>query len=103
MPLTTLIHVFQGAMPAALDSLSAAFRVSSQQAAAVAVAAIWQGALVACGVAIFLRFPVTFLGRLRSFLPGPPAPSHRGPLLGRTTTTSQRPAVIGFLKPPLLI
>src|ERR1017187_7013610 len=55
MPLTTLIHAFQGAMPAAVDSLSAAFRVSSQQAAAVAVAAIWQGALVACGLAIFLR------------------------------------------------
>src|ERR1035441_10386836 len=51
MPLTTLIHT----MPAAVDSLSAAFRVSSQQAAAVAVAAIWQGALVACGLAIFLH------------------------------------------------
>jgi len=196
MPLTTLIHVFQGAMPAALDSLSAAFRVSSQQAAAVAVAAIWQGALVACGLAIFLRLaprttaanrfaawaaafvtlvslplfslipnisasmaasvsfatpeaasrpwfsidsrwslliaafwvaaalvragdlaihsfrlrklwkdaiPVNIDSRLSSMLTGTPAAWHRGPVLVCTTTTLQRPAVIGFFKPRILI
>ena len=196
MPLTTLIHAFQGAMPAAVDSLSAAFRVSSQQAAAVAVAAIWQGALVACGLAIFLRLaprtsaanrfaawaaafitlaslplfslipnisasvvagvpfatpeavsrpwlsidsrwsliiaalwvaaalvragdlaihsfrlrklwkdaiPVNIDSRLSSMLAGTPAAWHRGPVQVCTTTTLQRPAVIGFFKPRILI
>jgi beta-lactamase regulating signal transducer with metallopeptidase domain len=196
MPLTTLIHAMQGAMPAAVDSLSAAFRVSSQQAAAVAVAAIWQGAVVACGLAIFLRLaprtsaanrfaalaaafvtlvslplfslnpnistsvvagvsfatpeaasrpwfsidsrwslliaalwvaaalvragdlavhsfrlrklwkdaiPVDIASRLSSILAVAPAAWRRGPVQVCTTTTLQRPAVIGFFQPRILI
>ncbi|HEV2486024.1 MAG TPA: M56 family metallopeptidase [Terracidiphilus sp.] len=196
MPLTTLIHAFQGATPAAVDSLSAAFRASSQQAAAVAVAAIWQGAVIACGLAIFLRLaprtsaanrfavwaaafvalvslplfslipnisasvavgvsfatseaasrpwlsidsrwsiliaalwaaaalfragdlavhsfrlrklwkdaiPVGIDSRLSSMLASTPAAWHRGPVQVCTTTTLQRPAVIGFFRPRILI
>jgi beta-lactamase regulating signal transducer with metallopeptidase domain len=196
MPLTTLIHAFQGAMPAAADSLSATIRASSQQAAAVAVATIWQGALIACGLAIFLRLaphttaanrfvawsaafitlvslplislipnisaslgagvsvatreavsrpwfsidsrwgfliaalwvaaalvrgvdlaihsfrlrklwkdaiPVDIDIRLTNMLAGTPSARHRGPVKVCTTTTLQRPAVIGFFKPRILI
>jgi beta-lactamase regulating signal transducer with metallopeptidase domain len=196
MPLTTLILAFQGVMPAAVDSLSAAFRVSSQQAAALTVTAIWQGALIACGLAICLRLvprtsatnrfavwsgafvtlvslpllslisnipasvapgvssatteavsrpwlsidarwslaiaalwavaallragdlavhsfrlrklwkdaiPIDIDSRLSSMLAGTPAAWHRGPVQVCTTTTLQRPAVIGFFKPRILI
>src|ERR1035438_468089 len=129
MPLTTLIHAMKGAMPAAVDSLSAAFRVSSQQAAAVAVARPWlsidsrwsliiaalwvAAALVRAGDLAIHSFrlrklwkdaiPVNIDSRLSSMLAGTPAAWHRGPVQVCTTTTLQRPAVIGFFKPRILI
>jgi beta-lactamase regulating signal transducer with metallopeptidase domain len=51
----TLIAAIQGVIPAAADSLTGAFRGFAQQAATVAVAAIWQSALIAGGLAICLR------------------------------------------------
>jgi len=44
------------AIPAAFDSLLAACQSFSQEAASVAVTAVWQGAVIACGLTFCLRF-----------------------------------------------
>jgi beta-lactamase regulating signal transducer with metallopeptidase domain len=51
----SLIQAVQWSLPAAGDLFAAAFRASSQQAAAIVVTAVWQGALIAGVLAICLR------------------------------------------------
>jgi beta-lactamase regulating signal transducer with metallopeptidase domain len=57
--ISALIHAsmvaVQGVVPGGGDALYAACRAFSQQAAAIAVTAVWQGATVACGLAICLH------------------------------------------------
>jgi beta-lactamase regulating signal transducer with metallopeptidase domain len=59
MPLTafmqTMIQVVVEWMPAAVESVAAGFRALSQQAAPIAVAAVWQGAVIAIGLAVLLQ------------------------------------------------
>lgn len=45
---------FQGAVPGTADALTAYLRVASEQAALIAVTGVWQGVLVASGLAICL-------------------------------------------------
>ena len=56
MALTAFIAVMIEALPASAgDSFFATCSSLSQQVAAIAVTTIWQGAVIACGLAICLR------------------------------------------------
>lgn len=55
MDLTATIAAVAGAIPVAGDSLVAVWRTLSQQVATLAVTALWQGAVIACGLTICFR------------------------------------------------
>jgi beta-lactamase regulating signal transducer with metallopeptidase domain len=55
MQLAAVILAVQSVIPVAGDSFSVAWRALSAQAAAMAVAAVWQGAVLACCLAVCLR------------------------------------------------
>ncbi len=55
MQLAAILDALQSALPAAGDFLASAWRAWSHAAAPIAVAALWQGAAVAAGLAICLR------------------------------------------------